>query len=125
MAYMTLKNDDDCKLISLELYSEMINDMGDVEYYLKAVYEHTTKYRKERLTIPKIHLGVNPHNVIINHAICHNYGASVNIGFGNLPIIEKDKTAYIVEVLEEYPQKMTMEELEKKLGHKVEIVSKK
>lgn len=125
MAHMTLKNDDNCKLISLELYSEMINDMGDVKYYLRAVYERTTKYRKERLTIPKIYLGVNPHNVIIKHATCYNNGTSVNIGFGNAPLCEKDGAAYIVEVLEEYPQKMTMEEIEKKLGHKVEIISKK
>lgn len=125
MAQVFANKDDNTKLISLELYSEMINDMGDVKYYLRAVYERTTKYKKERLTIPKIHLEVNPNGVTINHVTCYNHEASVNIGFGDAPLCEKDGAAYIVEVLEEYPQKMTMEEIEKKLGHKVEIISKK
>lgn len=120
-----IRNKDEIKLISLELYTEIINDMGDVDYFLKAVYERTNKYVKERIVIPKIRLGVNPNNLIINHATCYNHEANVNIGFGNLPIVSVDGIAYLTEVIEEYPQKMTMEELEKKLGYKVEIVSKK
>lgn len=111
-------------LVSLELYSEK-NECGVEDYYLKAIYERTTKYGKERITIPKIHLGVDPHSVIINHGSYFNREAAVNIGFGNLPILEKDGVVYTVNVLEEYAQKMTLEDIEKKLGHKVEIVSKK
>lgn len=120
-----IKNKDEFKLISLELYTEIINDMGDVDYFLKAVYEHTNEYVKERINIPKIRLGVNPYNLIINHATCYNHEANVNLGFGNIPIISVDGIAYFTEVIEEYPQKMTMDEIEKKLGYKVEIVSKK
>jgi hypothetical protein len=119
MTHTVMSNNDEIELKHLEMYKEKDT------YYLKAVYEHTTKYRKERLIIPKIILPVNPKNVIINHATCYNHEANVNIGFGNLPILEKDGFSYIVKILEEYPQKMTLEEIEKKLGYKVEIVSKK
>lgn len=119
------RNKDKIKLLSLDLYTEIINDMGDVDYFLKAVYEHTNEYVKERIIIPQIRLGVNPHNLIINHATCYNHEANVDLGFGILPIVSVDGAAYIVNVLEEYPQKMTLDEIEKKLGYKVEIVSKK
>ena len=119
-----LNEDDKVELKSLELYVDK-NILGADEYYLKAVYERTTKYVKERWTIPKIRLGVNPYSMIINHITAFNPCATVNIGFGDLPIFEEDKCSYIVDVLEYYPQKMTLEEIEKKLGYKVEIVSNK
>ena len=112
------------ELKSLELYTDK-NILGADEYYLKAIYERTTKYAKERLTIPKIKLGVNPYNVTINHQTLYSPYATVDIGFGDMPIVEEDGVAYIAKVLEEYPQKMTLDEIEKKLGHKIELVSKK
>lgn len=119
------KTNDNVKLQSLELYSEMVNDMGDIQYFLKAVYEHETPYRKERLTIPKIYLPVRQKEVVVKHS-CGIYDeVTADIGFGDLKVCRKDKVAYTVEVLEEYPQKMTLEEIEKKFGHKIELVSSK
>lgn len=119
---------DNYKLKSLELYSEIVNDMGDVEYFLKAVYEYKDKYKKSELVVPKIHLRVNHYNPIINipcASIDMMVEGYIDLGFGDLPMIPVNKALCTERILEEYPQKMTMEELEKKLGHKVEIVSKK
>lgn len=120
-------------LKDLQLYKD--KDEYNIErYYLKAIYEKVTKYKKERVTIPKILLPVNTGEPIIKQEISDNRYSdnTIDIGFGYLPvqydIIEPrnmTKGTMLIEVLEEYPQKMTMEEIEKRLGHKVEIVSGK
>ena len=40
-------------------------------------------------------------------------------------IQDTDGSVFITKIIEEYPQKMTLEEIEKKLGYKIELVSKK
>lgn len=112
------------KLTKLELYKE------DDQYFLKAEYEEITKTQKKRITIPKIVLPLYD-RPIIGSASPFDHTIGVDIGFGALPfgidLIHDDPNTvyYDEEVIEEYPQKMTLEEIEKKLGYKVEIVSKK
>lgn len=116
-------------LKSLELYTDK-DKSGRNQYYLKAVYEHKTKFRKTECTIPKIYLPVNfgepafkipiPH---CRHIVDENF---IDLGFGDLLMVrDKDNVIFTEKVIEEYPQKMTLSEIEKKLGHKVEIVSEK
>ena len=47
--------------------------------------------------------------------------------FGTTLPLRRDEAGNICyeKVIEEYPQKMTLAEVEKKLGHKIELVSKK
>ena len=115
----------DSKLTKLELYSE--ND----EYYLRAEYEVIYTHRKTKLTIPKIKLPLFnnpliPTGVINLDSMYTKPTREVNIGFGELEMCNDQKDYFMYEeVLEEYAQKMTVDEIEKKLGYKVEIVSKK
>lgn len=115
----------DSKLTKLELYSE--ND----EYYLRAEYEVIYTHRKTKITIPKIRLPLFNNPLIIKGVV--NLDSmytkpthEINIGFGELEMCDDHKGNFMYEeVLEEYVQKMTIDEIEKKLGYKVEIVSKK
>lgn len=120
-------------LTDLQLLKD--KDNYDVERcYLKAVYEKVTKYKRERITIPRILLPINTGEPIIKKGLSGGIypDVTVDIGFGDLPVdyvttepISRQKGAVITEILEEYPQKMTLEEIEKKLGYKVELVSTK
>ena len=110
------------KLTKLELYQE------DDKYYLRAEYEVITKTSKKKLTIPKIYLQTNMVYPIIEFAVpsLTTSNATVDLGFGKMEMIQdNDGTVCITKIIEEYPQKMTLEEIEKKLGYKVELVSKK
>lgn len=115
----------DSKLTKLELYSE--ND----EYYLRAEYEVIYTHRKTKITIPKIKLPLfnNPLIATADVPLGLMYTKpmhEVNIGFGKLEMCNDQKDRFMYEeVLKEYPQKMTVDEIEKELGYKVEIVSKK
>lgn len=96
-------------------------------YYLGAKYRIEDENSIRELHIPKILLNVRPNNVIIN------YGEpclrpEVDIGFGYMPLFYEDprNKAYCTEaVIKEKTHEMTLDEIEKKLGYKVKIVSKK
>lgn len=104
------------ELTKLELYQE------DGKYFLNAEYEEEDNHRLQRYTIPKILLPIDPYPTIRYDDRTN----SVDLGFGELPVLECDKGyLFELETVKEYPQKMTLEEIEKKLGYKVEIVSGK
>ena len=107
------------KLTNLKLYQD------DGMYYLESEYEIITKYNRRKMIIPRILL-----QTFCYPSITHECGIidrfSVDLGFGEL-LAGRNKDGYFIkeEVIEEYPQKMTLEEIEKKLGYKVELVSGK
>lgn len=110
------------KLTNLELYQE------DNKYYLRAEYEIITKTCKKKLTIPKIYLPTNMLYPNIEFAVpsLTSSNTTVDLGFGRMKMIQDtDGSVFITKIIEEYPQKMTLEEIEKKLGYKIELVSKK
>lgn len=116
------------ELIKLELYQE------DGCYYLRAEYEVEDDYRLKKYTIPKIHLSIRRDPVIIEQAFReyhHHYTSpkrdvTIDLGFGELYLLPgSDGYYYKCETIKEYPQKMTLEEIEEKLGCKVEVVSGK
>ena len=119
-------------LVNLELYKEE-NEFGGENYYLKAEYLVEEEYKTSKLTIPKIWLPINKNYLSISHGYYHNQyvipEVTIDLGFGSLTIDKvKDKDGeycYKYEVIEERAEKMTLEEIEKKLGHKIELVSKK
>jgi hypothetical protein len=50
---------------------------------------------------------------------------TADIGFGDMQLLpDDDGNAYYVRVLETKTKEMTLDEIEKKLGHKVKIVNK-
>ena len=113
------------ELTKLELYKE------DGCYYLRAEYEEEDDYRLRKYTIPKILLPLGS-NITVNHIsepvgrLAWRERNSIDFGFGELDIFKCDDGYYYkCETIKEYPQKMTLEEIEKKLGYKVELVSGK
>ena len=117
---------------SIEVFEEVHN--GIKSYLAKIVIEAENENRKVEITIPRIDLLVNTSRIpTINHAFTLDslYGErfrdyTIDI-FGTTLPLRRDKTGnvYYEKVIEECPQKMTLDEIEKKLGHKIELVSKK
>lgn len=97
----------------------------DGSYYLRAEYEVEDEYKVQKYTFPKLYLPIGD-RFVINHNVSL-YGDEVEIDFGEMSLDALKQGGYYckVETLKEYPQKMTLEEIEEKLGYKVEIVSGK
>lgn len=132
-----MKNYKNVNFKSLEVYEEIHN--GIKSYLAKIVIEAETEHRKVEITIPRIDLLVNtsriptinnPYNapsLILNSAYTGSFNDySVDI-FGTTLPLRRDEAGrvYYEKVLEEYPHKMTLAEVEKKLGYKVELISDK
>ena len=116
------------ELTKLELYQE------DDSYYLRAEYEVEDDYRLQKYIIPKLWLPISGNPVIKHDHYRMSYGdliknnreITIDLGFGDLTVLKgDDRYYYKCETLKEYPQKMTLDEIEKKLGYKVELVSGK
>lgn len=112
------------ELTKLELYQE------DGCYYLRAEYKEENDYRLQKYTIPKMVLPINQYPTIkqgcYRDRLGRLYETTIDLGFGDLDILKDDDGYYYkCEIIKEYPQKMTLEEIEKKLGYKVELVSGK
>lgn len=113
---------------SIEVFEEVHN--GIKSYLAKIVIEAENEHRKVEITIPRIDLLVNTSRIpTISHELL--YGErfrdyTIDI-FGTTLPLRRDETGnvYYEKVIKEYPQKMTLAEVEKKLGHKIELVSDK
>ena len=110
------------KLTDLKLYQENNN------YYLSAKFLHEDKKGYYEVSIPKIDLHVSP-NCEVNISGGHDcFGApykivDVDFGFGLLyakPFNEKGNF-FTTTCLEEKVHKMTLTEIEKELGYKIEL----
>ena len=117
---------------SIEVFEEVHN--GIKSYLAKIVIEAENEHRKVEITIPRIDLLVDTSRmptisqafVLDSPYIGRFNDYSIDIFGARLPL-QRDEAGnvYYEKVIEEYPQKMTIEELEKKLGYKIELVSKK
>lgn len=119
-----------CDEIKLKKFTLEQDDRG---YYLAATYRVEDKCAIREIDIPKIRLYLDDKRFRIeiknDPLLCHKVG-SVDLGFGELPLdwdMNKDGLTYLFtdRVLQEKYTEMTMEEIEKKLGYKVKIVSEK
>lgn len=127
-----MKNYKKVNFKSLEVYEEVHN--GIKSYLAKIVIEAETEHRKVEITIPRIDLLIDTSSVpIINREflldspyIGRSGDYTIDI-FGTTLPLRRDKAGnvYYEKVIEEYPRKMTIEELETKLGYKIELVSGK
>lgn len=134
------------KLKDISLYPQTSHDLNEavIEYYLQLVYEVETDTEVREIIIPKVDLGLNSNSLpgleinhfgvgTINEACIHlRHGetlplhrTSVTCTDKNGDTVETQNAAWVEIVKREKPKKMTVEEIEKKLGYKVEIVSEK
>lgn len=119
------------KLKSLELYEERYN--GEMHHFLKGIWEYETVTGRYELTIPKIDLGNSFYKVpeiacdLLRNDffdICQLH----HIPFlgTELPLRHDDRgNVSYTEELEKFEKEMTLEEIEKKLGYKIKLVSGK
>lgn len=117
---------------SLEVYEEVHN--GIKSYLAKIVIEAENDHRKVEITIPRIDLLVDTNHIPkIDREFLLNspsFGRSSDYTidiFGTTLPLRRDKAGnvYYEKVIEEYSRKMTIEEIEKTLGYKIELVSGK
>lgn len=106
---------------------------NDNDYALDITYIADAPDRVEELHIPRVVLPINPERVRISETIddhfCGPYCPPAHIfradlGFGSMPIELHDGAAFTIKTIKEKTKEMTLEEIEKKLGHKVKIISK-
>lgn len=107
-----------------KLYNENDNYYLDITYIVEDNYSVIeTRCPKVRLPIEfgsiesRIVASLMPIRDEYEHLLC--------IDGGYLKLEEKNGVCFYTKTIKEKPQKMTVEEIEKKLGYKVEIVAKK
>ena len=120
---------------SIEVFEEVHN--GIKSYLAKIVIEAENEHQKVEITIPRIDLLVNTSRIPRIDKPCvsmmSNSTYTTRLGdytidiFGSTLPLRRDErgNVYYEKVVKEYPQKMTLAEVEKKLGHKIELVSDK
>ena len=121
-----MQNNTDVELKKLTLEKDLRG------YYLAATYRIEDKHSIREIDIPKIRLMQSENAFTINledNRLGFREGY-INFGFGNLQLDKVlDENAipyfYTERVLEEKYTEMTLDEIEKKLGHKIKIVSKR
>lgn len=116
------------KLVDLQLHKEEKDN--SVFYYLSATYQYENDRGVYEATIPKIHLPIAYHGEPIMRTSVSRYpyheDNTIDIGFGEVAILKDDTGAMFYErLIKEKIYDMTIDEIEKKLGYKVRVVSGK
>lgn len=100
-------------------------------YYLSTKFKVEDEHSIREVNVPKIRLLINPNQLYLRteaDLYSCGYRAWANLGFGELPMefetVDGNKVLYTETILEEKYAEMTLDEIEKKLGHKIKIVSK-
>lgn len=106
--------------------------LKDGELYLKLVYEVEDEYYRRRITMPKISLGffknkfpsLNAEIIRADRMFPERY---ISNHIGDFPLCNYgyDEACLYEEILEEKYEELTMDEIEKRLGHKIKIVKEK
>lgn len=94
-------------------------------YSLALTYNIETLGEVTELHIPRVYLPFRNYNLTIERPsyICDDMFA--DLGFGKVRLLPGDDTNYFTtKVIKTKTKEMTLEEIEKKLGHKVKIVNK-
>lgn len=111
----------DIKMVKCDLYKDYCGD-----HCLHVTYRIESEHRVEELDIPRLVLPVNTKRLNIYRSDCCGYNRYIaNLGFGGADLRpDKNGACFTIKVVEEKSKEMTLEEIEKKLGHKVKIVNK-
>lgn len=105
---------------------KLVND-GGYGYALDITWTVETPERIEEIHIPRVSLPISADVIQLYESSDFVYGGknyAVNMGFGKLPVRTINGVAYTITTVKEKTQEMTLEEIERKLGHKVKIVTK-
>lgn len=99
-------------------------------YYLRLKYIQETDNAISEIIIPKYRLPIKTDDIIIRHDTCPCSEIEANIGFGFFPLengvtehSDDKEVVFTVKELKKKVHKMTVADIEKKLGYKIEIVS--
>lgn len=90
-------------------------------FYIKLIYICENDEGKYRLTFPKVEFPF-PNRIISITGV--NSDSYLDLPTDKCRICGNSGERFTIEQIEQYPKEMTLEEIEKKLGHKVKIVSK-
>lgn len=106
------------ELKDLQLYKSDTYD----QYYLSAIYTEENEHGVYEVTIPKIFLPINNHELIIDDRSPQRL--YIDLGFGECRMcLDDNGNFYYKRVIEEKIHELTISDIEKKLGYKVKIVS--
>lgn len=120
----------DLQLHKKEIEFEQLPDKLD-DYYLELNVVFENEHGKFKLSVPHICLGVDTRRIPIINQECSGFGFEApRISLGGSPefLVSKDlktDSYWTAETLEVYRKKMTLEEVERKLGYAIEIVDDK
>lgn len=113
------------KIKTLKTYKD------DDQYYMTLVFEWDNGNQVQEYTIPKILLDTSCISVVNRFERDSNYPSEEYfIKFGGywsegLPVFPKDGAIFTKKVVKQHVKEMTLEEIEKELGRKIKIISKK
>lgn len=110
-----MKEYENNRLENAEIYKE------DGRFYTKLIYIHENDEGKYRLTFPKVEFPFPNRNISITGV---NSASYLKLPTDECRIFGNSGELFTIEQIEQYPKEMTLEEIEKKLGHKVKIISK-
>ena len=121
--YSDVKKKHEIDLVSVKLYKDPV--WG---YCLNVTYRIETPEEIREVNIPKMRLNITPNWFTISTKTDGMYGchhsAFADIGFGAQELLYKGNYYYTEKVVKTKTKEMTLDEIEKKLGHKVKIVNK-
>lgn len=95
-------------------------------YYLDVTYTVETPEEIKEINIPKVMLGLNNHSFTITRRRDYVYGLYhmfADIGLGNKDLLDQKGDYFTEKLIETKTKEMTLDEIEKKLGHKVKIIN--
>ncbi len=99
-------------------------------YFLRLTYKAENESGIYEVVIPRVKLNIWEHSLpLITKEYFTPYmtigTAYINVGFGEAYVEQEDGAIYTVKQIESKTHKMTLSEVEKKLGYKIELVSDK
>ena len=124
MPVTTFKYKEDCpNNVKLDLIDLTLNRDG-IGYYLSPKYRLETERSVREIYIPKARLKVNFHHLAVDlDAFTNTYRCNLIPGGLDL-YADPDGHMYYDTVVEEKVYELSLEEIEKRLGYKVKIVTK-
>lgn len=118
MSFQTIGKDKntDMKLTKAKLYED------EVGYSLALTYRVESLDQVSEVHIPRVALKLKNGPITIEQDCGMAY---IDVGFGMTPVLKGfTGTYFTTKVIETKTKEMTLEEIEKKLGHKVKIVNR-
>lgn len=112
--------EDKVKLVDVKLNNDIYG------YSLALTYNIESAESISEFHIPRVSLPFTERGITIERGGYSPDMVRADLGFGMMPLrAGKDGHYFTSKVLKTKTQEMTLEEIEKKLGHKVKLVSKK